>query len=209
MKKKEKVTTLKQIRIRVEEDLVGQFKKEAKVHKMSLSSYMNFLLNSTAEKEEVLFDEVINKPEKKEVERRVFFTKGEIEILKKYADLNEWNVTREIRYRTISTLAKKPKLNKEELKAIYVVRSAINILGANINRLIRNEQIISDHNIIVCKELAELIQELQTKIKWLIKSSQKSLAWYCYLLVYQQRQWKIPMYYQPWHPFLKTQCQPL
>ena len=50
-----------------------------------------------------------------------------------------------------------------------MVRSAINILGANLNRLIRNDQVISDHNIFVCKELAELIQELQTKIKWLIK----------------------------------------
>jgi len=125
MKEKEKVTKLKQIRIRVEEDLVSQFKKEAKIHRMPLSSYMNYVLNSFLKKEEILFDEIINKPEKKEVESRVFFTKSEVEILKKYADLNEWSVAKEIRYRTVSTLAKKPRLNAEELKAIYLVQTLI------------------------------------------------------------------------------------
>ena len=160
---------VKRTRIRIEESLVSQLKKEAKEHKTSLNSYVNFLLNTIVKKEEPLFEETINKPEKKEVESRVYFTESEAEILKKYAELNQWSVSREVRYRTISTLAKKPKLNTEELKAIYGVRSSINILGANLNRLIRNNQVISDHNIIFCKELSGLITELQSKINWLMK----------------------------------------
>lgn len=152
MTEKEKSKT-KAITFRAKQDLLGCLGQEAKTYQMSLNSYINFLLNSATIRKEILFDEVINKWEKKEIESRVYFTKSEAELLKKYADLNEWSVTKEIRYRTISTLAKKPKLNAEELKAIYSVRSAINVLGANINRLIRNDQVISDYNIFVCKEL--------------------------------------------------------
>lgn len=169
MKEETKIKRLKQIRVRIEESLISQLKREAKEHKVSLSSYTNFLLNSLVRKEEVLFEERIDKHEKKEVESRVRFTRSEVELLRRYAEINEWSVAKEIRYRTISSLALTPKLNKEELKAIYSVRASINVLGANINRVIRNNQVISDHNIALCTELSNLIIELQSKINWLMK----------------------------------------
>ena len=171
MKEEEKSKETKQIRIRVEKDLLDRLEEESKKYQMSFNGYINFLLNSATVRKETLFEEVINKPEKKEAEKRVYFTKSEEELLKKYVSSNGWSVAKEIRFRTIASLAKKPKLNKEELKAIYSVRSSINILGANLNRLIRNEQVISDHNIVVCKELSDLITELQSKVNWLMKCS--------------------------------------
>jgi predicted DNA binding CopG/RHH family protein len=171
---KERIVKLKQVRVRIEEVLISQFKKEAKMCGMSLSSYMNYVLNSAVKKEKVLFEEIIDKKTKKDIVSRVRFTQSEIELLKKYANSNGWSITKEIRFRIILTLAKKPKLNAEELKAIYSVRSSINVLGANLNRIVRDNRVISDHNIIVCKELAELIQELRAKINWLDKCNRSS-----------------------------------
>jgi hypothetical protein len=162
---------VKRTRIRIEENLVNRLNEKSKEHKMSLNGYANFVLNSSIKKGEPLFEETINKPEKREIASRSYFTQSEMELLKKYAELNEWSVSREVRYRTISTLAKKPKLNKEELRAVYSVRSSINILGANLNRLIRNDQLLSDENIEVCTELAKLIKELRIKINYLEKCS--------------------------------------
>ena len=169
MKEEVKIKKLKQIRVRTDESLISQLKKEAKGHKMSLSSYVDYLLNTLIRKGEPIYQETINKLEKKEVESRVYFTKSEAELLKRYAELNGWSMSKEIRYRIVSSLSKTPKLNKEELKAIYSVRSSINVLGANINRLIRNDQVISDHNIAFCTELSDLIRKLQLRINWLIK----------------------------------------
>lgn len=170
-KMEEETRKWKQIRVRIEEGLISSLKAEAKERKMSLSSYTNFMLNSFVKKGEPLFEETINKPEKKEIASRSYFTQSEIELLRKYAELNEWSVSREVRYRTISTLAKKPKLDQEELRAVYSVRSSINILGANLNCLIRNDHLLSDENIGVCTELAKLIKELRIKINYLEKCS--------------------------------------
>jgi hypothetical protein len=161
----------KRTQITIKESLVNRLTEKSKEHKMSLNSYVNFLLNSSIKKEEPLFEETINKPEKKEIASRAYFTQSEIELLRRYAKLNEWSIVKEIRYRTISSLAKKPKLSKEEFKAIYSVRTSINVLGANINRLIRNDQILMDYDIEVCKELIGLIKELKGKISYLEKCS--------------------------------------
>lgn len=99
------------------------------------------------------------------------FTLSEAQVLSQCAKRNDWSMTREIRYRVISTLALMPKLNAEEFRAIYSVRSSINILGTNINLLIRKNQVIGDHNIDVCKELIGLISELKNKIIHLEKCS--------------------------------------
>lgn len=164
-----------QIRVRIEKGLGSRLKNEAKEHKMSLSSYVNFLLSSRSSKEEISYKERIsNSDEKKEIESRVYFTRSEAEILKKYSEANGWSTVKEIRYRTISSFAKKPKLNREELKAIYSVRSSINVLGANINRLIRNNQELTDRNINICKELVERIGELKKKISYLEKCNNTS-----------------------------------
>jgi hypothetical protein len=172
-KQKEKKT--KAVIFRAKEDLFNLLQEEAKTRQISLNSFIKYILNSYLQKENILFDETLTRPEKREVESRVFFTQGEVEILRKYAESNEWGISREVRYRTISTLAKKPKLNQEELRAVYSVRSSINILGANLNRLIRNDQLLSDDNIEVCMELVKLIKELRIKINYLEKCSYSNL----------------------------------
>lgn len=169
MKEKANIRQVKQIRVRIEENLTNALKEEGRKHKMSVSSYMNFLLNSLVQKKEVSFEEKINKYERREIKSNVYFTKSEMELLRQHAISNDWSLPKEIRYRIVSSLAKKPKLNQEELKAIYSVRSSLNVLGANINRLIRNDQIIADHNIVICKELLELTKELTQKIGYLEK----------------------------------------
>ena len=64
-----------QIRVRIEKGIGSRLKNEAKAHKMSLSSYINFLLNSWSSKEEISYEEKIsNSDEKKEIESRVYFT---------------------------------------------------------------------------------------------------------------------------------------
>lgn len=162
------------IKVRVTENLLRTLQKEAKVIGLSVNGYINFKLNSLLEKQGIAFNEKIGKREKKEVESRVYFTASEIGLLEKHAELNGWSVSKEIRYRIVSTLAKKPKLNKEELKAIYSVRSSINILGANINRLVRDDESLSDNNIEVCKGLIGLMKELKDKVNYLEKCSYSS-----------------------------------
>ena len=118
-----------------------------------------------------MFDEKAGVYEKKEIESRVYFTLGEADVLRAYASLNGWSLSKEIRYRTVSSFAKKPKLSGEELKSIYSVRSSINILGANFNRLVRDQASLSDDNIAVCQGLALLMKELRDKISYLEKCS--------------------------------------
>lgn len=164
--KKEK---LKEIRVRLTESLFSILQAKVQESGLSLNGYINFVLTSESLTEERSFQEVIGKPDKKEVESRVYFTISEADMLKEYAISNGWSLSKEISYRVISSLTKKPKLSGEELKAIYSVRSSINVLGANINRLIRNHEILSDDNVKMCCELTLLIKELQGKINYLEK----------------------------------------
>lgn len=161
----------KALKVRVSKSLLKALQREARIEQMSVNSYINLMLITSCKDQEVLFEEKVGQYEKKEVESRVYFTLSEANLLKEYAQLNEWSVSKEIHYRVISSLAKKPKLNGEELKAIYGVRSSINVLGANINRFIRNHEMLSDNNAGVCQELTLLIKELQNKINYLEKCS--------------------------------------
>lgn len=167
----EKEKKNKIVKIRMTENLSNIVQQKAQFASMSLSGYVNFLLSTLFKKDKVLFSETTNKSEKKDIESRIFFTINEADILKVYAASNGWSLTKEIRYRVISSLSKKPKLNEQELKAIYAVRSSINILGANVNRLVREHESLSDHNIQVCQELVTLIKELKDKISYLEKCS--------------------------------------
>ena len=71
-------------------------------------------------------------------------------------------------------MAQKPKLTQEELKAIHAVKSSINVLGTNINRLVREGQSLSDDNINICQELITLMAELKDKINYLEKCGSSS-----------------------------------
>ena len=159
------------VKARVSESLFNLLQKKATLMQMSLSGYLNFILTSSFKKHEVPFDEKVTKIEKKEIRIRVCLTASETDLLKTYASNNNWSVTKEVRYRVISSLSKKPKLTKEELKAIYGVRSSINVLGTNINRLVRDREFLSDTNIDVCKDLIMLMKELKDKISYLEKCS--------------------------------------
>ena len=161
----------KSLKVRVTESLLGALQKEAEFAKMSVNSYINLTLNASSKTSDILFDEKIGCYEKKEIESRVYFTLGEADVLRAYAILNGWSLSKEIRYRTVSSFAKKPKLNGEELKAIYAVRSSINVLGANLNRLVRDQVSLSNDNIGLCQDLALLMKELRDKINYLEKCS--------------------------------------
>lgn len=163
---------LQQVRIRIETSLLNLLKMEAREHKMSLGSYVNFVLNSYLRKQVITFKEKVNKYEKKEAKSYTYFTRSEMTLLKQYASLNDWSVTKEIRYRIISTLAQKPKLSKEELRVIYSLRSEVSILGASINGLIRSNDKASSVSLdSTCRELLRLIKEIVDKIDYLEKCS--------------------------------------
>lgn len=166
LEKKDKI-----VKVRVSEILLNFLQKEAVSTQMSLSGYINLILTSSVKKHAIAFEEKIDRYEKKESRIRVCLTASETALLKQHAVLNNWSLTKEVRYRILSSLAKKPKFNQEELKAIYAVRSSINVLGANINRLVRENESLSDDNMGVCKELVGLLKELKDKISYLEKCS--------------------------------------
>ena len=171
---KKEDNVVKTIILRSKKDLIDHLKAKSEKHKMSLNAYVNFILNSAAEKTEPIYKEVINKPEKKEIASRSYFTQSEMEVLKEHAKMNEWSISKEVRYRTIASIALTPKLNKEELRTMYSIRSSINVLGANINLLVRNSVSITDDNIKICQDLIELISELKNKISYLEKCNHSS-----------------------------------
>lgn len=162
------------IKIRITESLLSWLQEKAKELGMSVNCYVNFLINMLGKKEEKSYEEKINKYEKREIKSRVPFTVSEATLLREYALSNGWSLSKEIRYRVISSLSRKPKLNKEELETIRAVRASINVLGANINRLVRNSECISNENIEICKNLIELLKELKDKIGYLEKCSYSS-----------------------------------
>ena len=157
------------VKVRVRESLFDLLQKEAGSVQMSLSGYVNFILTSSLKKHPIKFDEKVGKVEKKDTRIRVCLTASETDLLEQHAIQNDWSLTKEIRYRIVSSLAQKPKLTQEELKSIHAVKSSINVLGTNINRLVREGRSLSDHNIDICQELITLMAELKDKINYLEK----------------------------------------
>ena len=110
----------KALKVRVTESLLSDLQKEASLAKMSVNSYINLTLIASYKNPEILFDEKAGHYEKKEIESRVYFTTSEAELLRAYAELNSWGLSKEIRYRRqYPVYRKKPKLSGEELKVIY------------------------------------------------------------------------------------------
>lgn len=165
----EKVKKMRALTLRLDEELWSDLKVDAQKNRVSINRLIQLTLTTSLKKKDVSFVERINVIEKKEVESRVFFTVSEADILRTYALSNGWSLSQESRYRVVSSFAKKPKLSGIELKAIYELRSAINVLGANVNRLVRDRESLSDTNIHICQELITLLQELKNKIKYLEK----------------------------------------
>ena len=157
------------IKVRVCESLFHLLQKEAGSAQMSLSGYVNFILTSSLKKHPITFDEKVGKVEKKDTRIRVCLTASETALLEQHATQNDWSLTKEVRYRIVSSLAQKPKLTQEELKTIHAVKSSINVLGTNINRLVREGRSLSDNNINICRELMTLMADLKDKINYLEK----------------------------------------
>ena len=166
--------SIKLVPIRIPENLLELLKREAQSCGMSLNKYINLNLSNLKQNKKILFEETRSRYEEKRKQISIYLSKSEIDLLKEYASVNEWSLSKEICYRIVSSLAKKPKLNREELKAIYTVRSAINVLGANINRLIRDSKPLTADNNGILQNLVELINELKNKISYLEKCNYSS-----------------------------------
>lgn len=59
-----------------------------------------------------------------------------------YAQLNNWSMSRECRFRIISSLSAKSKLLPDELQKIKGLRSAIDAVGRNIRHMMFNKKLV-------------------------------------------------------------------
>lgn len=96
-----------------------------------------------------------------------------MQILQQYAQGNGWKLTQEIRYRVIGSISKKGKISGEEMREIREIRNAINALGRNINRIIREDRIVDQEGKNVCKDLIGHILKLNKKIEKIIQESEE------------------------------------
>lgn len=124
----------KQLKVRVDEEVVEKAKQSAAGLGLSLNDYLALLLgkpeavSATYAVEE---HEVIKLKRNKPV--RVFLTAEEHEVIADLAKQRGWSMTQEIRWRVLATISKQPKLDKAEVAEINQLRTAINIVGRNLN----------------------------------------------------------------------------
>lgn len=161
---------MKKIQIRLDEELIEELKNKAECQQISFNSYISNVLNSLRKKEEVVYTTSVKK-EKKEIEIRVYFTQNEAEIFKEYAKVNSWSLTKEIRHRVIGTIVKNAHLNGNELENMCSIKSSINVLGANINRIIREGRTVDMEGKNICEKLMEEIKNLKSQIERIEASS--------------------------------------
>lgn len=107
------------------------------------------------------------------IEKRIRLTEDEVQILQQYAQENGWKITQEIRYRVIGSLSKKGKISGEEMREIRENRNAINALGRNINRIIREGRIVDQEGKNVCMDLIGHILKLNKQIEKIIQESEE------------------------------------
>ena len=78
----------KVIKIRVGENVLSFLQNGAQSMHMSVNGYVNFVLNLYIKKPEIKFEEKVVTHEKKETRIRVCLTASEMELLRKYALVN-------------------------------------------------------------------------------------------------------------------------
>lgn len=105
------------------------------------------------------------------MESRVRFTESEAEILKAYAKNNGWSLTQEIRYRVVGSISKIGEISGEEMKLIREIKCCINVLGANINRIIREGRIVDIEGKDTCEKLITEMKKLKEQIERIEDSS--------------------------------------
>lgn len=120
-----------------------------------------------------LLTEKQNKTVQKITDKRIRFTEDEVQILEQYAQENGWKLTQEIRYRVIGSISKRGKISGEEMREIRENRNAMNALGRNINRIIRESRIVDKEGKSVCKDLIGHILKLNKQIEKIIQASEE------------------------------------
>lgn len=164
----------KEIKLRVSEDLYNSLKANIPIQNLSLNrAIVELLKQQITITDQPLLTEKQNKTVQKITEKRIRLTESEVQILQQYAQENGWKLTQEIRYRVIGSLSKKGKISGEELREIRENRNAINALGRNINRIIREDRIVDQEGNNVCKNLIGHILKVNKKIERIMQESEE------------------------------------
>ncbi len=164
----------KEIKLRVSEDLYNSLKANMSNQNLSLNrGIVELLKQQITITDQPLLTEKQNKTVQKITEKRIRLTESEVQILQQYAQENGWKLTQEIRYRVIGSFSKKGKISGEELREIRENRNAINALGRNINRIIREDRIVDQEGNNVCKDLIGHILKLNKKIERIMQESEE------------------------------------
>lgn len=166
------MTELQTIIIRINKTQKEVLKSDAKRANLSVNQYINFLLSKQCTNNNIAYDERQGVDQRKEIRTRVSLEHGEAEILKRYAQENNWSLPKEVRYRVISTISKLGKISGEEMQLIRKIQGSINVLGSNINRMIRDDRVVDLEGKDICKKLVTEISNLKDQIKKIEDSSQ-------------------------------------
>ncbi|MGU9987376.1 MULTISPECIES: hypothetical protein [unclassified Rickettsia] len=151
----------KEIKLRVSEDLYNSLKANIPNQNLSLNrAIIELLKQQTTITAQPLLTAKQNKTIQNITEKRIRLTEDEAQILQQYAQANGWKLTQEIRYRVIGSLSKKGKISGEEMREMRENRNAINALGRNINRLIREGHIVDQEGKDACHNLVSHILKL-------------------------------------------------
>lgn len=164
----------KEIKLRVSEDLYNSLKATMSNCGVSVNRGIVELLKQqiTITDQPLLTEKSTKTTLQKIIEKRIRLTEDEAEILEQYAQENGWKLTQEIRYHVIGSISKKSKISGEEMREIRENRNAINALGRNINRIIREDRIVDQEGKNVCKDLIGYILKVNKKIEKIIQESE-------------------------------------
>lgn len=165
----------KEIKLRVSEDLYNSLKNNMSNQGISVNrGIVELLKQQITIGQPVLLTEKQNKTIlQKNIEKRIRLTEDEVQILQQHAKENGWKLTQEIRYRVIGSISKKSKISGEEMREIRENRNAINALGRNINRIIREGRIVDQEGKDVCQNLIEYILKLNKQIERIMQESEE------------------------------------
>lgn len=165
----------KEIKLRVSEDLYNSLKESMSNQDISVNRGIVELLKQqiTVTHIPLLTEKHTKATAQNITEKRIRLTESEVKILQKYAKENGWKLTQEIRYRVIGSISKKSKISGEEMREIRENRNAINALGRNINRIIREDRIVDQEDKDVCHNLVAHILKLSKKIEQIMQESEE------------------------------------
>lgn len=165
----------KEIKLRVSEDLYNSLKESISNQGISVNRGIVELLKQqiTITHPPLLTEQYTKVTAQNITEKRIRLTEDEVQILQKHAKENGWKLTQEIRYRVIGSISKKGKISGEEMREIRENRNAINALGRNINRIIREGRIVDQEGKDMCQNLISHILKLSKKIEIIIQESEE------------------------------------